>query len=282
LRHSPPKAQILPQSPIASRRRRDNLMARSQAGLDLRLILRETGPGCDHAGRTSPVCRRSAAKGDAPLPKRVPFSRVHFPSGRRGRPNAGRPLDQTEMGSMPCRPFRLPSSSPVPPGTLGTSARLPCRLLAGSRESRCYLGPAPTLEDFNHLAASPGTGDQPGSSSASRIRIHRQSRDHVAQPGYYGQISVGTCSPPGEPQSPHDECEISGGRSQKHPLTHSTELFAVRHRLLENFLASASTRPVAPFTVELFTFGGLGRYPGPGFGPGPSCHHDRGSLREPG
>ena len=76
--------------------------------------------------------------------------------------------------------------------------------------------------------------------------------------------------------------EISGGRSQKGPLTHSAEFFAVRHRLLENVLASAPTRPVAPFTVELFTFGGLGRYPGPGIGLGSLCHHNRGSLREPG
>ena len=182
---------------------------------------------------------------------------------------------------MPCHPFRLLC---LENGTTRFSEDERATALPRTRApfGVCYSGPAPTLEGLNHLAASPGTGHHTGSSTASRIRIHRQFRDHVAQPGYYGRSYADTCSLPSKPQFPQGLIgqEISGGRSQKGPLTHSAEFFAVRHRLLENFLASTPARPVAPFTVELFTFGDLGRYPIPGFGLGSLCHHNRGSLRE--
>ena len=57
---------------------------------------------------------------------------------------------------------------------------------------------------------------------------------------------------------------ISGGRTQKLPLTPRRRLFAVRHRLLGSSLA----RAFAPFMVELFTRRHFCRPPGPGQRPG--------------
>ena len=147
----------------------------------------------------------------------------------------------------------------APPATSGTSSRLPCRLLARpTLVGDSYLGLAPTLEDLKHLAVWPGTGYHPGPSRASRISAALDVLVHVAKPVCYGRSYADTHSPSGEPQSPRGLClEISGGRSQKSPLTRSAEFFAVRHRLPEHLLASPPTRLVGPFTVELFTFGGF-------------------------
>ncbi len=48
-----------------------------------------------------------------------------------------------------------------------------------------------------------------------------------------------------------DSPAISGDRMEKHPLTRQPASFAVRHRLLQDLLAS----PRGPFMVELFTVG---------------------------
>ena len=151
------------------------------------------------SGRTYPVCRHSTARWRRLLPEPVPSGRVH------SLPDAEVPFrdppDRTEMGLTPCRPFRLLFSRTAPPGSLRTSARLPCHALVHLSAS-ATSGPAPTLEGLKHLAVSPGTGHHAGSSTASRIRIHRQFRDHVAQPGYYGRSYADTRSLPSKPQFP--------------------------------------------------------------------------------
>lgn len=48
---------------------------------------------------------------------------------------------------------------------------------------------------------------------------------------------------------------ISGDRMEKHPLTHQHSSFAVRHRLLQNLLASPFR--IRPFMVELFAVEGF-------------------------
>jgi hypothetical protein len=52
---------------------------------------------------------------------------------------------------------------------------------------------------------------------------------------------------------------ISGNRMEKHSLTCQPESFAVRHRLLQNSLASPIH--IGPFMVELFTADRLNRSP---------------------
>ena len=151
------------------------------------------------SGRTCPVCRHFTARWGRLLPEPVPSGRVHsLPDAE--APASGAP-DRTEMGSMPCHPFRLLC---LENGTTRFSEDERATALPRPRApfGVCYSGPAPTLEGLKHLAASPGTGHHTGSSTASRIRIHRQFRDHVAQPGYYGRSYADTCSLPSEPQFP--------------------------------------------------------------------------------
>ena len=212
-------------------------------------------------GRGAPQGAPLPSAADPP-PEAASSSRSPPPQAAFTPFRAGRRTCAAETGprwaQCPVVPFVAPwrSAPPVPPG------RARDCLAARSRATpwRCasYSGPAPTLEDLKHLAAWPGTGYHPGPSRASRISAALDALGHVAEPVCYGRSYADTCSPSGGPQSPRgSRLEISGGRSQKSPLTRSAEFFAVRHRLPEHSLASPPTRLVGPLTVELFTFGGF-------------------------
>ena len=157
---------------------------------------------------------------------------------------------------MPCRPFRCPIRSRHHPLLLGRAHD--CLAARSLAFRRFLLGTRSHTRGFQSPGCRPGTGYHPGPSTASRISVALYDLGHVAKPDCYGRSYADTRLPSGKAQFPRARMpEISGGRSQKAPLTHSAEFFAVRHRLPNHLLASPSPRQVGPFTVELFTFGGF-------------------------
>lgn len=98
----------------------------------------------------------------------------------------------------------------------------------------------------------------PAHAAPSPFRDHLCLNAHVARSCYRPGTAVCLRLPPEHSfQQPMIRLLISGDRNKKHPLTHPLCLFAVRHRLHRDSLAS----PLGPFMVELFAFLFFAGYP---------------------
>jgi len=126
-----------------------------------------------------------------------------------------------------------------------------------------YSRHTPTLRHFNHLADHPREqhGDQaPGITPATAALpglVVSFVRSVTSLAGVTPRVIVARLRLPPERSFRAEDCSISAGRNEKHPLTHRRWFFAVRQRLRSNLLAS----PRGPFMVELFAALGFAQGP---------------------
>ena len=161
---------------------------------------------------------------------------------------------------MPGHPFRYSHEGrhhPTPSREALTTA-LP---LAPSPPGDSYLGPAPSLEDLKHLAAQPGSGNHPAPSRPSRISTLVRRLVHVAESDYTDGPKLVRASLPASRSFLEERPRDFWGPKTEAPPYPSSCVFRGLASSPRQLTRKPSSQGVGPFTVELFTFGRLTRYP---------------------
>jgi hypothetical protein len=234
--------------------------------------------------RASPVCRRSTARGGVLLPKPATSGRVHsLPGWLCGCTAETGP----RWAECPVVPF-------VAPFEVGTTRYFWDELttalpLARSPSGDSYLGLAPTLEDFNHLAVDQAPGTTPVPRVLPGLVLLFMIWVTSLSPTATGGPTLIRARLPATHSFLEHACSRFLGveaRMSPLPTQRSYSRFGTVSQIIHSqalphdglgLSQLSSSRSVVSMAPEW-----RNRYPGSDIGPGPPCHHGRGSLREPG